>query len=601
MAEKFQNNDSGLSIRTKLNSSANEFSKVPSLTRTPQIAGYNSYIKTDNTLVNYPTGAEYSEYYLTKEGETWYYTGRYGAAAVAAIVLDSSGTVIYSVENPGSLIDVTRLAIVMPANAYKVRFCSLVIALKAYQATDIYEIEELKGTGHTNETVKGNADGIADINAQLAPTIIEDQDASIDISQTMSSSVANTGTYAHPQTYNGDAEISVLKFKAGAGMSATPVTVYVYTINSSNIITKYLGFASFSATDNVISEVNASSLSENGGNPTFTLDSGDKIAIIPDVLITRFAAGSGTFLFRSGNDASKVKSVGASLFTSSPQTIVGTIGFGWVGTYDQEVPFSTSRVQNLDDNGNATTNFTVPAPTQDYSPVPYIFISGLSPYSEDVMYVGGDSMVFGQTIPHVDTWKALVAANLGMTYYNGGVNGNYLTSNLKTGGVDYFGSGIPLVDRFASEISAMPVAPKVIVFHVGTNDITSWDLDDDPGTSEFLVPLGSTGSSDPGEFLGAWNIIIDWCQTNLPESELRIITPFIRTSSLQARTVQFVDALISEAALKQVPVWDNTRYAGMNYLNSDMKTALLIDATHFNEAGHIKEARKYTYFVLTGR
>jgi len=170
----------------------------------------------------------------------------------------------------------------------------------------------------------------------------------------------------------------------------------------------------------------------------------------------------------------------------------------------------------------------------------------------------GDSMVAGHTLTNTQTRFYKVAQRLAMSYINSGINGNRLTS---TGG-----SGVPVVERY---MDMSPTAKLKGIF-IGTNDAAA------------VVTMGATTSTNPAEFNGALNIVLDGLQTLFPTDTILVWTPYVRNGN----SLAYINAIVAACQKYGIPCFNNATLGGINWLNEAQKAALTLNDTyHLNEAG----------------
>ncbi len=181
----------------------------------------------------------------------------------------------------------------------------------------------------------------------------------------------------------------------------------------------------------------------------------------------------------------------------------------------------------------------------------------------------GDSMVRGHTLTVAQTWLALIAARVGATYVNYGINGNYLSNTGTT----------PVISRYGSMDDD---ADYVLVF-AGTNDAAGAG-----------VPMGAASSSNTTEFNGALNVLIAGLITKYPAKKIGFITPYRRNSNYPA----YVQAIKDRCAEHGVAVFDNIINGGVDWTNAAQVAAITLgDSYHLNVPGMVYVSSKYEAFI----
>jgi len=209
-------------------------------------------------------------------------------------------------------------------------------------------------------------------------------------------------------------------------------------------------------------------------------------------------------------------------------------------------------------------------------------------YAFKKVIFAGDSITAGYSLPDSSTrYDRIVQERLLFGWiYNEGYSGSYLCNQA---------SGYDLVNHW----NLMAADADVISVYIGLNDWGS-------GTAT----MGAAGSTNPAEFNGALNVVMNGLQAKYTGKPIVFVTPprcwcggnnadHVNPNSGVA-LVGYRDAIIARAAAHSIPVLDLYSDAELNGSdNPAINTALYSDGTHLNEAGHAVIGRKIADFLLT--
>lgn len=356
-------------------------------------------------------------------------------------------------------------------------------------------------------------------------------------------------------------DVAVTKINIKAGNTVSNENVYVYVVNSSRVVTDYVGVFNGDYVANAIKTLTVN----------FNLPIGHRIAIITTALSLKYNSSDSTVGFQFGVDTAKINAIGETLIDSGLQNFTLGISLGFEGTYSAII--LKEQAQKLGFDGNAVSGFQVSEATQPNEPARFSQITS-NPLFGKKLYVTGDSMAKGHTTTASNVSYALISERNGMTYVNDGINGNFLTNG---GG----GTGTALVSRILSELDT---DSDYVLINICTNDANN------------NVTLGAENSTNNAEIFGALNNMLQIVQTNAPGAKIGLITPYNRTTY----TNTVVNAMVLACEKVGVPVFNSIKEGNLNWANTAQKTARTLgDGYHMNNAGHFYNSLVFENFLKT--
>lgn len=162
----------------------------------------------------------------------------------------------------------------------------------------------------------------------------------------------------------------------------------------------------------------------------------------------------------------------------------------------------------------------------------------------------GDSLFRGNKDCKGNTWLEMLAKKHNMTLYNHGINGN--TVAIRPAGVNE--SSVPMCIRYAD----MEEGADYVVVLGGAND------------KRLNVPLGEVDSTDPHEFCGALNIMIDGLSEKYPKARMLFMTNYDRRrnpNDLGLCDIDYVLAMEKVCRNRSVPCFNNYYNSGISFSN----------------------------------
>ena len=196
----------------------------------------------------------------------------------------------------------------------------------------------------------------------------------------------------------------------------------------------------------------------------------------------------------------------------------------------------------------------------------------------------GDSMVQGHSLSDADhqTWVSKIAARNGMVHKNYGMNGTSLAYR------DVYDGQCKKEDSTVARYASLDDDADYILIFAGTNDIHN------------AIPLGDDNSTDATMFKGALNVLCSGLLKKYPAKKIGFITPYTPgyVDTAWELAPEYVQAIITICGKYNIPVFDNSRDGGIDWLcKEDVDAWTMGDTAHLNEAGMEYVSYKYEQFL----
>ena len=245
------------------------------------------------------------------------------------------------------------------------------------------------------------------------------------------------------------------------------------------------------------------------------------------------------------------------------------------------------------DNTIIDTNYrtaTINYPIITQNPYSYDYIDTLYKISinnrlyNNRLLVLGDSMARGHTLNRSYVWDSLISSRNCMTLVNLAANGKFYTRHEFVDGHvtaytqedldEHTVTNIGLVDM----IDDLDTNTDYIVVFCGTNDMYQH------------ITLGEFLDNNYTTFYGCLYKTFNSLISKYPVEKILIITPYPRTTSY-TNDMNYINAINEVAKYFCIPVY-NTYEAGLCIKNTYQAAALLLDDTHLNQAGQLRQSYK---------
>ncbi|MBQ1550979.1 MAG: SGNH/GDSL hydrolase family protein [Bacilli bacterium] len=200
------------------------------------------------------------------------------------------------------------------------------------------------------------------------------------------------------------------------------------------------------------------------------------------------------------------------------------------------------------------------------------------------LLVLGDSMAYGHSLSRSSVWDSLIADRNNMTLVNLAQNGKFYTRHqFVSGNVvpytqedldNHLVSNIGLVDM----IDDLDTNTDYIVIFCGTNDTYQH------------VTLGEFLDNNYTSFYGCLYKTFNSLISKYPTEKIMVITPYPRTTNYN-NDYKYIDAINEVCKYFCIPVY-NTFEAGLDIKNSEQAAELMLDDTHLNADGQLRQSYK---------